>query len=343
MVNQLFNLDKIKEITNPLEILHGSFDRLEVNYTKFLENRDLVLKSFRNEDFLNNFHDLTELIKEINAELRTISNENMSKFLMFQDELFRKYKEFFKETLKKIRLDYESTKRIGLYLIENREVSKIIDKTSFIFSITITKWLELLDSLKQNSLFLATIENLDNFYDKLLKKKLKIELSKIPDKINPKLIEDFKKRYLAYPITFNEYLKENLSNLPQEGLTTKKHLKEKTEASEELKEMQKKQLESYKDYIKLSDKEFKRKMRKKKRESLSDLGTEQEKTEQIQITEEISEKIEKFKLKFDSSFDERYLIKRDDEKDPLDVIRERKERKKKEYKDYIKKFENEEK
>ncbi len=343
MVNQLFNLDKIKEITNPLEILQGNFDRLEVHYKKFLENRDNVLKSLRNEDFLRPFHDLTELIKKINAELRIISNENMSKFLIFQDELIRKYKEFFKETLKKISLDYESTKRIGLYLIENKEVSKIIDKTSFIFSITITKWLELLDSLKQNSLFLATIENVDNFYDKLLKKKLKIELSKIPENFSPKLIEDFKKRYLAYPITFNEYLKENLSNLPQEGLTTKKHLKEKTEASEELKEMQKKQLESYKDYIKLSDKEFKIKMRKKKREKLSDLVTEQEKTEQIQITEEISEKIEKFKLKFNSSFDERYLIKRDDEKDPLDIIRERKERKKKEYKDFIKKFENEEK
>ena len=107
--------------------------------------------------------------------------------------------------------------------------------------------------------------------------------------------------------------------------------------------MQIKQLESYKVYIKLSDKDFKRKMRKKKRESLSDLATEHENTDQIQMSEEITEKIEKFKLKFDSSFDEKYLIKRDDEKDPLDIIRERKERKKKEYKDYIKKFENDEK
>ena len=75
MVNQVFNLDKIKEITKPIEILQGNFDRLKGNYNNFLENREIVLKSFKNEDFLRNFHDLTELIKEINAELRAISNE----------------------------------------------------------------------------------------------------------------------------------------------------------------------------------------------------------------------------------------------------------------------------
>ena len=92
--------------------------------------------------------------------------------------------------------------------------------------------------------------------------------------------------------------------------------------------------------MRLSDKEFEKMRRKTRREKLSDLGTKKNKLEEIHISEEISEKIEKFKSKFENSFEEKYLVREDIEKDPLDLIRKRKEEKEKEYNRHFKKFRN---
>ena len=52
--------------------------------------------------------------------------------------------------------------------------------------------------------------------------------------------------------------------------------------------------------------------------------------------------IEKFKSEMDRRFKEEFIIKKDEDTDPLDLIRERKLKKAEEYKNYIKKFENKE-
>ena len=84
-------------------------------------------------------------------------------------------------------------------------------------------------------------------------------------------------------------------------------------------------------------------MRKNKREKLSDLVADSNNLKEKQMTDEISEKIEKFKSKFNESFDEKFLMKRDDESDPLDLVREWKESKNKEYKEFVEKLKKKEK
>lgn len=341
ITNQIFNLEKIKEILNPIDGLQGNLNSLRAIYDKFIENNNNIIKNFSNEEFLNQIQEINQILKNINENLIKISNENISKFLVFQDDLIKKYKDSFIDSLKKIKLERNKTKEIGLNLIENKKISKVIDQSSFLFSIAIKQWLDLLESLKQNSLFLSTLKRVEFFYSEILKKRLKHELTKIPDNIDPNLIKDFEKGFLSNPMTFKEFLQEIESKLTQKEIKAKREIIEKTKEDGKLKEKQELQFQSFEDYFKFSDKEFERRMRKKKREKLSDLVEKQEEVNKIQITEEVSEKIEKFKSKFES--DEDFLIKRDNDKDPLDLIRERKRSKDKEYKEHIKKFKSKEK
>ncbi len=58
----------------------------------------------------------------------------------------------------------------------------------------------------------------------------------------------------------------------------------------------------------------------------------------IEISEDVAEKIEEYKSQLKKSFEQEYFIQKDEETDPLDVIRERKQKAEKEYKKHIKKF-----
>jgi len=340
MENQLFNFKKIKEITTPVEILQGNLFRLESIYKEYIDNKDDAIKNFSDQDFINQIQELTQLLKNINETLIKVSKENIGKFIFFQDELIKKYKDDFVHKLKKSNLNHNNIKKIGLNLIENKKISKIIYQSSFLFSLTLAEWLDLLDSLKQNSLYLATIKKVENYYTELLKKRLQQELSKIPKNVDPNLIKDYEKSFHNNPITFKEFIQNIESELTQKELEAKRKIMEKTKEDATLtilKEKQERQLQSFEDYVKLSDKEFKRRMRKKKREKLSDI-VEKPKKNKIEISEEVSEKIEKFKSKFENNFEEKFLIKKDDEIDPLDLIRKRKEMKEREYKEFIKKL-----
>jgi hypothetical protein len=343
MDNQLFNLEKIKEITNPIENLQGDLESLSVLFNNFNETKDYFTKHLKEEEIFKQFSDITNLIKEIHNEINTISKENIRNFLILQDELIRKYKDLFKEDLKSIKLNVKNTKDIGLHLIESKKISRIVDKSSFLFSITIQQWIDLFDSLKQHSLILATVKKIEKFYNDMLNKRLKIELGRIPNNIDPKLIADYEKKFMTNPITFKEFLKKLENEPTYEDLTTKTKIIEKGKESKKIIKLKEEQLESYDIYFKLSDKDYKRKMRKQKREKLSDLAEKSNNLKEIQITDEISEKIEKFKSKFDESFDEKFLIKKDNEKDPLDLVRARKERKDKEYKEFVEKLKKKEK
>ena len=341
--HQLFDLEKIKDLTNPIEELQGNVFELENNYAKFnkYKKNEISGLSF-NKDYTNQIQTITQILEDINRKLIKLSNLNINKFLIFQDNLIKKYKDSFKDNLKKLKIDRMKIKEIGIFLIENRKICKIIDKSSFISAIEINQWLDLLESLKLNSLFQSSINQCEKFYNLLLKKKLTVELNKIPEDTDLVLINNFKRAYLKNPdLTFKEFLQIIEEKLTEEELDSRRIIIEQTKEKEKLKELKKKQevqRQSYEDYLRLSNKEFEKMRRKKRRKKLTDLATKQELSKEIQISEEISEKIEKFKSKFEDSFEEKYLMPRDEEIDPLDIIRKRKKQKDEEYKDHIKKF-----
>ena len=339
--HQLFNIEKINEVTNPIEYLQGNLSNLEFIYKSFIENKDIVDQTIYDRDFSLNIQSISEKLNKINEIVIKISNENINKFLIFQDLLIKKYKDAFKENLKSLSLENDFTKEFGLFLIENKKISKIINKCPSVPTIHLEEWLNLLDSLKENSIFLLAIKKVEKFYGTIIQDRLNFEVSKIPNDTDPVLLKDYKKAFLREPRTFSQFLNELDIRLTKEELATKKVLIEKTKEKERLRQLKEKQAEqqkSYGDYFKFSNKEFERRRRKKKREKLSDVMIKTKDTNQIEISDEISEKIEKFKSKFGNSFDEKYLIQEKDDQDPLDVIRERKKQKDEEYEDFIKKF-----
>lgn len=341
--SQLFNLEKIKDFTSSIDVLQAKIYQLNEDSVNVKAFKQSVIHNFTNKDFLSQIEEITNLMSDIKNILENISNHNISSFLSLQECLIKKYKEKNQEKLKKLRLNQGLLREIGLYLIEKREINKTIHEISYVPSIEVAQWLEILDSLKQNSLFLRTIKKIEQYYENLIQDKLKLELSKIPKDAGISLIKDFKAAFLEDPnITFTEFLQDFESKLTQKELKTKKEFIAKVKKREELEKLKKKQeeqKEAYNDYLKLSDKAFERKTRKKAREKLSNIITTDKETKKIEISDEVSEKIEKFKSKLDKSFEEKYLIQKDDEIDPLDLIRERKIKKEKEYKKYQDHFE----
>jgi hypothetical protein len=339
--HQLFNIEKINEVTNPIEYLQGKLSNLEFIYKSFIESKGNVDQTITDRDFSLNIQSISDKFDRVNENLIRISNENINKFLFFQDLLIKKYKDTFKENLKSLNLENDFTKEFGLFLIENKKISKIINKCASVPTINLEEWLNLLDSLKENSIFLLAIKKVEKFYGTIIQDRLNFEVSKISNDTDPVLIDEYKKAFLREPRTFSQFLDELDVRLTKEELATKKGLIEKTKEKERLRHLKEKQVEqqkSYDDYFNLSNKEFERRRRKKKREKLSDVMIKTKDDNEIEISEEISEKIEKFKLKFEDSFDEKYLIQEKDDQDPLDVIRERKKQKDEEYKDFINKL-----
>ena len=91
--------------------------------------------------------------------------------------------------------------------------------------------------------------------------------------------------------------------------------------------------------MKLSEKEFERRLRRQKREKLINVK-ESEPQKKLELSEEVSEKIEKFKMKLDKKADENYFSKDDIDGDPIKIIRDRKKKKEDEYKKYKDHFES---
>ncbi|MHA1913847.1 MAG: hypothetical protein ACW986_00545 [Promethearchaeota archaeon] len=341
---QVFDLEKIKELTSSIETLQASMYNLREITDMSETYSQYMIDNFTDEPFISQIEKVRGIIAIVLNRLEKVANDNITSFLDFQERLIKKYKENYQVQLKKIIFDPESLKNIGLYLIENRKISKTISRFSYVHSLEISQWFEILDSLKQNSLFLKTVKDVNQYYRLLIADKLKLELNKIPKDTDQTLIIDFKKLFLENPtITFNEYNQLIEGKLSRQELKTKKKkisgLKEREEL-ERLKKRQGEQTESYDNYFKLSDREFERRIRKKSREGLKSIKPTSKQAGEVEISVEISEKIKKFKSQFDKSFEEKYLIKKDDELDPLDLIRERKIKKEKEYKRYKDHFEN---
>lgn len=345
METKIFNLEKIKEIMNPIEGLQGKVNYLEIIHENFVDNKKSIASVFYRGEYLNQIQALTRILNQIKEDLLKISNDNISKFLFLQDNLIKKYKESFKESLKHLNLTENSTSQIGLFLIEKKKISKIIDQSSFISSLSLNQWIQLLNSLKKNSLFLSSINKIKEFYGAIRKERLAMELNKIPGHIDPTLIDEYKKSFFNEEETFDQYLLEIESQLSKEELKSKRKIVRKIKEKEELDELKKEQDEqfrssTYQDYIKLSSAEFERRRRKQRREKLSDLKDLP--TKDIEISDDVAEKIELYKSQLKKSFEQEYLIQKDEDTDPLDMIRERKQKAEKEYKKHIKKFKEKE-
>ncbi len=328
-----FNLDIIKELTAPIEILQAKINHLRELIPTFESDKRQLVKNFTKDDFLSQIEDLTIVMNRIQNQLEKTSTDNTHKFLSFKLSLIKKHKETYRESLKILKLNQSSLREIGLNLIENRNISKIIYQRSIIPSIGVYQWSELLDSLKNNSLFLRILKKVELYYQNLIQDKLKLELSKIPNDTDSSLIKTYQKAFQEDPsLSFNEFIQNIEKSLTQLELKAKRDIIQKAKDIKELKKLKKKQeeqRETYEDYLKLSEREFERKLRRKSREKLKEIATAPEESDSIEISDEISEKIEKFKSQFDKRFEEEYLIQNDDQKDPIEVIRERKKKKRK--------------
>ncbi|MFX1391265.1 MAG: hypothetical protein ACFE9Z_14465 [Promethearchaeota archaeon] len=340
----ILNLEKIKELTQPIAKLQIGLNQLSGTYSSVSNNTKIIRKDSTDDKFLSQLDNVEDLLNNINFKLNGKLKSNLNKFLDFQNKLIKKYKEIFKNKLKNLNIDQSVTKSIGLFLIENKYISKTIDFVSFIPSIQVPHWLELLDSLKYNTLFIKSIKKTKDFYQKLIDLRYKKELEKIPVNTDPDLIREYEKWFLEYPIlTFSEFLKNMEDQLGQQELKAKKEFIKKVKEKEEIEKLKKKQeqqKEAYEEYLKLSNKEFERLRRKKSREKLPKTSKKSHQETSIELSDEVSEKIKKFKSQFEKSFDKEYMIQKDEDKDPIDLIRERKKRKDKEFKEYKEHFDN---
>jgi len=341
--NQVFNIEKIKEFSFPVEKLQVSLSQMSEesrNINILFQN---IKNNFNDRTFISRTKEIKEILSSINKNLILISNSNISKFLDFQDSLLKKFKDGFKDRIKNINLSDNKSKIIGLNLIEDKKISKIIETVSYVPSIEIPIWFDLLDSLKYNTHFLKSISKMRIYYENLLQKKLKRELSKIPSDINQNLINEFEQAFTLNPdLIFEEFINNIENLLSQKELIIRREILKETKSKDELEQLKKKQekhKDTYEDYFKFSEREFKRLRRKERRKKLMEISTKSKDLKEIEISDEVSEKIKKFKSQFDKSFEEKYLIQKNDEEDPLDLIRKRKKRTEKEYKKYENHFE----
>jgi len=343
MENQLFDLKKIRELSSPIEDLQGKISQIANVVNQFESEKLKVSQYSDNQSIINQITDIANILETISKNLKYVLNKNLNEFLSLKYKLIHKYKTDLKKKLKNVDIDNNYTMEIGQSLIEKRVVSKIGTQISYIPSISIKQWLELIDALNQNTLFLSSAEKLQKSFLKIVKKRLNYELKKIPIGTPSPTIEEFKRQFdINYDLTYENFLKTIESKLTEEQLRVKKDLliqsKQKQEF-EELKKKQEEQTETYDSYLKLSEKEFERRQRKRKREKLIDVK-ESKKQKKLELSDEVSEKIEKFKMKFDKQTDENYLLKEINDDDPIKIIRERKKKKEKEYKKYKDHFES---
>jgi hypothetical protein len=343
MENQLFNLKKIRELTSPVESLQGKINKMTNLINQFESEKLNVSQYSDNEPFLNQITDITIILESINKNLKNIFTNNINDFLNLKHELTNKYKNDLKNNLNFFDLNKKHTILIGHSLIEKRNISKILTQISYTPSISVTQWLELFDALNQNTIFLSSVENLQKSLLKNVKKRLDYELKKIPNDTPSSIIEEFERQFnINYELTYEKFLKAIESKLTEEELQAKKELLSKSKQKqkfEELKKKQEVQMETYESYLKLSKKEFERKLRKRKREKLTDVS-ESGDQKKLELSDEVTEKIEKFKMKFDKKSDKNYLLKEDIDEDPLKIIRDRKKKKEKEYKKFKDHFES---
>jgi hypothetical protein len=337
---ETFTLEKIQDFIQPIESIESKLSLLNSIYDEINEKKSLI-NNLDDKDFKAQFNILYEKVLNITEDVRKSSQENLNTYFKIYDHLTKKHKDKLKNRLLISELDKEKLYNLGLYLIDNKEISRVISQSSYIKSLNFELWSDILDSLKQNTLFINAIENLEGFYSKILEQKFELEMNTIPEDTDENLIRDYKKMFFENPdLAFDDFLSNLESKLTKEELKKRKKVIEETKQRkklDELKKSQELQRETYEEYLKYSEEEFQRRRRRQKRKTLTDLVSKSGRGDEV--TEDIKEKIDNFKKKFNNKFEDKYLVQKEGEQDPLDLIRERKDRKQKEYKKHIKKFE----
>ena len=241
MENQLFNLKKIRELTSPIENLQGKVNQIAHLVNQF-ESEKLIFSQYsNNQSILNQITDITTILENINKNLKNIFTNNINDFLNLKHKLTNKYKTDLKNNLKIIELNTNFTIAVGQSLIERRDISKIITQISYIPSISIKQWLELIDALNQNTLFLSSVEKLQKSYLKIVKKRLDYELKKIPIATPSSIVEEFEQQFNNnHDITYEKFHKTIESKLTEEELQVKKELLTKRKQKHEIEELKKK-------------------------------------------------------------------------------------------------------
>ena len=337
-----FNLDKIKTFFASTDDLQGKIRKIKSKKEKIDDQRSAIKERIEDKTLESQLSEVSQKAEKINEILLNITQKNLENILSSKEILTKNYKKIYLDQLDQERINQNKLKQIGLSLIEKKETVRVLKTPSFIKSIPVGQWTDILDYLNTNSLFNSIVKDAKVFYKELLDNRLKEEVSKIPDDVDQGLIEDFKEAFSENPrLTFDRFMREVKTKLTEKELEKRKKLIEKTKEKEKLEELKKKQedqREAYEEYLKYSEKEFERRRRKRQRKSLSEIAEEPK--EESSIDEEKKRKIEKFKSKFNDSFEKKYLKSRDDERDPIDLVRKRRRRKKEEYKEFKEKIKN---
>ncbi len=278
----LFNLEKIQELTSPIEEFEGKIVNFGINFERFRKTRNKTLHKIKDQLFIE---EIEQIFLEFDTLYKQLSKQSINiilKFLFFQEKLTKEHAILFKQKLKDSNLRLNE---YGLHLIETKKIRRIHDNTLVIFAPSLDLWLEVLNSLKRNSLYLSFIE------------KAKIILKT--------------KEY----IPIEEISTQNEQTIEKES---------------------KSELNKYEEYLKYTNKEFQKRRRREKRTNLVKL---QEKPAiQIEVTKEVTEKIEEYKSKMKTDFNRKYFIQKDEEKDPVSLIKDLKKKKKEEYKIHLEKI-----
>jgi len=341
---EILNLEEIKGMISSFNDLQSAYNLLQSLSNEFPIN-NIEIESLRlSEKEFNRVNFILNSIQSLIDDLLLVTDHNIILFNAFQNELLTKFKRSYKQKLKSLELNNKNLQIFGNSLIKNKNISKIVSNITFIHSLKLTQWLELIDSLKENTTFNLIIEKVNRFYQDLIKTRLNEQLSMVRDRFDETFINEYKKAFYENPsLSFSEYRQIYETSLTKEELDQKqviiKNNQEKLEY-EKLKKNQEKQDALFQDYLRLPSKEFERKRRKEHRGKLSKVNLKMN-NNKIEISKETSEKIEKFKNSFDKSLKNRYLVEEDDGTNPIDLIRERKKKKTEEFKRYKKHFEAE--
>jgi len=278
----LFNLEKIQELTRPIEEFGGKIVDLGITHEGFRKTRNRALQKIRDQLFIEKIEQISLEFDALYEQLSEESTNFTSKFLFFQEKLTREHLILFKQKLKDSNLRFNE---YGLHLIETKKIRRIHDNTLAPFAPSSGLWLEVLNSLKRNSLYLTHLKNAKN----ILK------------------IKDYK---------------------PTEKISTQNEQTIEIEPKSEL--------NKYEEYLKYTNKEFQKRRRREKRTTLVEL---QEKSAiPIEMTKEQTEKIEEYKSKMKTDFNKKYFIQKDEEKDPISLIKDLRKKKEEEYNIYLDKI-----
>ncbi|MFX1496834.1 MAG: hypothetical protein ACFFBH_04865 [Promethearchaeota archaeon] len=341
----LFNLEKIKELSSPIYDLQIQLNKLNEIKKIMTEKKNSLTEVLYNDNtVVNQYEEIMAIFNNLNNRMIEILKENLNQLYFYKDNLVKKFKENVKQKLKAVKIDKDFTKKIGLDLIENKDVSKVIDRITYTPSIDLNQWSDIISSLKEYSIFLNTIRKLSKFYNLLIQEKLERGLDGIPQDVDDDLRDEYKQKFRKNPnLTFFQFIQDKKHNFTTEELQIKEDFIKKIRENEEIEKLKKKQQEqqeTYENYLHLSKGEFERLRRRKKRQKLKEVSIKRKSEDRIEIPENISKKIEEFKSQFEDSFENKNSFEESEDKDPLELIRERKNKKEEEYKKFKKHFED---